>query len=462
MLSVRKYLFVFFCMVFGILSAQLPQDIPLGVTDVFTAKDTLGNFSVILDFALDTLKDELCTKPEKWIDDDDMSETERTTYAKALLVPATSKTIIIGDLHGDESSIQSLCIEFLKKGIINERFVLSKDYNILALGDYTGRGYDSVVTLSVLLLLLVQNPKNVFLIKGNHETLAMAKSDKFLEEIVRKGQTQNLSTEKVKEIWNGVLTLFNRLPHNILIGVPLPGSATKFICFTHAAPVGKAGLNVEKSFVDFRPMLKKISKTTATYEPIYCKFSELPEHNLGNWSDHIAAIPKDFNSFFQHKDGFLLSARIQTLYNADSAPGRTIEKSHIQEYLISQSETNLYEIVSIFCGHEHLPGGIVKLRNYVAIDKISDKIKKFIKKNKNSINQKNDTDDQKKFIESVKAFIKKSWDPIAPNILNAVEPHSVYSFLTAPYLTHGEYNKVSYGILGLSPFSHLYLIHKAL
>ncbi|KAI5152474.1 serine/threonine-protein phosphatase 4 catalytic subunit [Enteropsectra breve] len=81
---------------------------------------------------------------------------------------------VIGDLHGQY-------YDFLH---ILE--LVNSDYTLLFLGDYVDRGYNSLEVVLFILLLKIQRPGKVFLLRGNHENRAQTAVYGFKTECLQK------------------------------------------------------------------------------------------------------------------------------------------------------------------------------------------------------------------------------------------------------------------------------------
>jgi hypothetical protein len=82
-----------------------------------------------------------------------------------------SKIYVRADLHGDLKSLVENLNELQKQGLLDENFKCAENFRMIFLGDYMDRGYYSLQIAEILAHLKLQNPGNVFLIRGNHETL---------------------------------------------------------------------------------------------------------------------------------------------------------------------------------------------------------------------------------------------------------------------------------------------------
>jgi len=77
---------------------------------------------------------------------------------KLVKLPAKGRVIFVGDTHGDSNVSEDIIRRYLKS-----------DNRIVFLGDYVDRGYDSSGNVDFLLDTRAKNPKQVYLLQGNHE-----------------------------------------------------------------------------------------------------------------------------------------------------------------------------------------------------------------------------------------------------------------------------------------------------
>jgi protein phosphatase len=77
----------------------------------------------------------------------------------------TGKALVVGDLHGDLESLKTI----LKGSEVVAKLQNSQDKTIIFLGDYGDRGSNSAEVYYVLLSLKLAFPKQVILLRGNHE-----------------------------------------------------------------------------------------------------------------------------------------------------------------------------------------------------------------------------------------------------------------------------------------------------
>ena len=101
---------------------------------------------------------------------------------------------VIGDIHGDLNSL----LYFINK--INT----SKPKKVLFLGDIVDRGLNQLECLILVLIMKIISPRQIFLIRGNHETLEMNRAYGFYQEFINKFYHY--------EWFNEILSLYDVLP----------------------------------------------------------------------------------------------------------------------------------------------------------------------------------------------------------------------------------------------------------
>lgn len=91
-------------------------------------------------------------------------------FVQKVLVPADSTIILVGDMHGDIQALSVLFEQFKKNGYLDpeERFLRSDCY-LVFLGDYGNRKPHSIELIEKLCSLALDNPGQLFLVRGNHE-----------------------------------------------------------------------------------------------------------------------------------------------------------------------------------------------------------------------------------------------------------------------------------------------------
>ncbi|WP_457558462.1 metallophosphoesterase family protein [Candidatus Harpocratesius sp.] len=97
--------------------------------------------------------------------------------------PTKTDFFFIGDIHGSFSSLHQLISFFIKK--IEDASTKQRNVKIIFLGDYVDRNPLDLHTLIFLLLFNLKYPKNVLLLRGNHEEKTMNKQYGFKYSVLR-------------------------------------------------------------------------------------------------------------------------------------------------------------------------------------------------------------------------------------------------------------------------------------
>jgi serine/threonine-protein phosphatase PP1 catalytic subunit len=100
------------------------------------------------------------------------TEAIRVLRDDPILLRLQAPLVICGDVHGQFYDLLS----FMKTGGIPPAT------NYLFLGDYVDRGKNSIEVMAYLLALKVKYPKNLWLLRGNHETRDISRQYGFFEE----------------------------------------------------------------------------------------------------------------------------------------------------------------------------------------------------------------------------------------------------------------------------------------
>lgn len=86
-------------------------------------------------------------------------------------VTSGSKIYVCGDLHGNATALISVLRHFKELHLLDDQYKCVPGFYMVFLGDYIDRGVNDILLLTLLLLLRIENPDSVILLRGNHETL---------------------------------------------------------------------------------------------------------------------------------------------------------------------------------------------------------------------------------------------------------------------------------------------------
>lgn len=160
-------------------------------------------------------------------------------YVQKLMVPEGSKICFMGDIHGSIHSLVRNLESLVRMGYLNNDFKIStgleSPFYMIFLGDYVDRGTWSVEVLYLLIILKHQNPNNVFLLKGNHETYSMNspnQNSSFYRELTRKyaGERGN---EEVVALLKKYNNFFEYLPCALFLGIQGDDGVAEFALCSH-------------------------------------------------------------------------------------------------------------------------------------------------------------------------------------------------------------------------------------
>lgn len=161
----------------------------------------------------------------------------------------TGRRIVIGDVHGCCKTLKALLLEKVK---------ITKDDQIIFLGDYLHRGDDSAGVMDFIMDLQAQNYQ-VYPLKGNHEQMALEKDAQARKKWEIMSDEERMEYEKEYENVPRLVKLANFADNNrIIFPKYMPFLNNLYLCcqmsdfvFTHA------GLNFisDNPFTDFEAML---------------------------------------------------------------------------------------------------------------------------------------------------------------------------------------------------------------
>jgi diadenosine tetraphosphatase ApaH/serine/threonine PP2A family protein phosphatase len=124
----------------------------------------------------------------------------QTVEDKLVRLDAAGEAVVVGDLHGD---LQSLTTILERSGFV-EKASAGRDVVLVFLGDYGDRGARSAEVYYVVLTLKLRFPKNVVLLRGNHEgpeDLMASPHDLPLQFQRRFGADGDLAYAKTRELF---------------------------------------------------------------------------------------------------------------------------------------------------------------------------------------------------------------------------------------------------------------------
>jgi len=272
-------------------------------------------------------------------------------FIQAQIIDPANKIIVIGDLHGSSKSVRMLMKALVHNNILDENLRLNPRYYLVFTGDYADRCCRGAEVWNMIIHLKNTNPTQVFLLKGNHETVAMTKTREFFKEIEKMLSYGHTSTEQ-QQIIEG---LFSPLAHALLLGTETTRPESKnshyrFLLFCHGG--------IDQS-VNFHQALR--TAIAAHKNPHQEK---LISHTFSHAQSELSGLL--WSDFFANR------AVHDCPWTEPSERGEGLNRynrSAVHDYLdqhFSDDPNSSYVIDAIIRGHEHIPGGITRLRETVA------------------------------------------------------------------------------------------------
>jgi diadenosine tetraphosphatase ApaH/serine/threonine PP2A family protein phosphatase len=143
------------------------------------------------------LADWRTAKEKKWLNEtlikDILDRSRAVIMGEPMLVPVAAPVNICGDIHGQIHDLS----------VILETGKLPPASRYLFLGDYVDRGKHGIECMCVLLGLKILYPKQVYLLRGNHESSSITRQYGFFDEVKRRFNVK---------LWKKFIDIFNCLP----------------------------------------------------------------------------------------------------------------------------------------------------------------------------------------------------------------------------------------------------------
>lgn len=148
-------------------------------------------------------------------------------YAQKLIVPAGSQIAFQGDLHGDMKGLLAFLSYLIEHKHLDAQTlkIKKKNFYIGFLGDYTDRGMYGAEVIYTILRLKMQNPRQVFMVRGNHEHNDINQAYGFHTELITK-----FGLDESDEIIEKLNTMYRILPVVLYLGTAEQGKVNYVQC----------------------------------------------------------------------------------------------------------------------------------------------------------------------------------------------------------------------------------------
>lgn len=153
-----------------------------------------------------------------WIEHDPapsfFADVQYKPHVQKIVFKASDHLVFHGDIHGDIHSLNGFITALNSKKYMQGFTIIDPSCSLLFLGDYTDRGKHGVEVIYTILRLATENPGRVFLVRGNHEDLAINQAGGFIREIMSKFEHR-----EAVALYDSLALLYQQLPIAVYITV---------------------------------------------------------------------------------------------------------------------------------------------------------------------------------------------------------------------------------------------------
>ena len=203
---------------------------------------TLDQFELVLDRFFVTMQSQL-NDDRSWLDTAqhlpvllNSEDASFLPYAEKLLLSPGDTCICKGDLHGDIQSLLAFIDTLYEKELVKGVVPRLKNTHLIFHGDYVDRGLWGTEVLYTLMLLKLNNPNMVHLIRGNHEDVDLCARYGFRQEFFSKFADEN--EKDVERYYQKIAKLYSYLPVVLYLGSGTNSSADYVQCCHGGIEIG--------------------------------------------------------------------------------------------------------------------------------------------------------------------------------------------------------------------------------
>lgn len=182
---------------------------------------------------------------EKYFNMHKISGRRDLAFGQKIMVKPGFKSILKSDIHGACWHLFDFINSKVKSGHLekeNPFKIVSKNDFFIFLGDNVDRGGESILVLYLLMRFKIENPENVFLLRGNHESFLM---NNFFDEWYKEKnpEKRDLFLDYFEELYGDkqlIQVLYDTFPSFLLLGVMDQGCINEnkvphvnYFLFTH-------------------------------------------------------------------------------------------------------------------------------------------------------------------------------------------------------------------------------------
>lgn len=149
------------------------------------------------------------------------------SYMQSIIVPVNSRVAVIGSLQGDAKSLQINLEKLRSLGIMLGNNLTENSY-LVFLGNYVDLGYHGLEVMQIIMHLKMNNPKNLFLLRGHCEFESQSLEKKGSQDFLLKDELVAKYPQKWQEVATKIIKLWENLPQALFVGtkVEIPQEVT--------------------------------------------------------------------------------------------------------------------------------------------------------------------------------------------------------------------------------------------
>ena len=266
---------------------------------------------------------------------------------QALTLAHDNKLSVVGDTHGGHLQLTDCINKMRAEGCFekDDCWKLTQGRFMLLSGDIADRDLHGIETWRIVFKLLKHNPKNLIILKGNHETRMVARTYGLYDEVADKYGRENPSA-----IFEAFIALFDKLSSVLLLGMRKSASQVPFFFCCHGLPDRRIS---PQQIIDLAAKSRLSEGKLISCTDVKSMLS--PTYTICNESSNIEEL------FSPQNNGLIWSDMCESLDNGENfewgklrhgAPGYQITFKGIQELLHSYS-TPEAPFIGVLRGHEH-------------------------------------------------------------------------------------------------------------
>lgn len=275
-----------------------------------------------------------------------LDQTYFESFAQVLRPAQNSELAFWGDLHGSVHSFTNTLLDLKDKGYINDNLkIIKENFYMIFLGDYVDRGLYGIEIVYLILSLKLKNPKHVFLIRGNHEDLAMNRKYGFAYEL---NQRFNMQETEMQPFYY----LYNLLPAVLYLNTFSNDTTNFYIQCCHGGiELGFNPQDLLKSKKEYQAIRTLYRASQAQKIGLVLSENQVKQHKIKNFDcDSPFDLGFLWSDFEPDDENLILGFERSSKYG----------KSLTEKVLQMQSSQTDY-IVAVFRAHQHYGSMLEKL-----------------------------------------------------------------------------------------------------